>query len=83
MSLAGNCDTNPTKRLVSALCIVHSIKMPSIDVLYMKHDPEKFLLPLAGMLILHPDGDVKAEYEQVCSHIPIEHRYSYTSNVHT
>ena len=74
VSLAENRDINPTKRLVSALCIVHSIKMPSIDVLYMPHDPDKFLLPLAGMLILHPDGDVKAEYEFICSHIPDQYR---------
>ena len=66
---------HPTKRLVSALYIVHSIKIPSIDVLYKIQDADKFLLPLAGMLALHPDGDVKAEYEQVCSHIPDKHRY--------
>ena len=74
MSLSESCDINPTKRLVSALCIAHSIRMPSINVLFMNHDPEKFLLPLAGMLVLHPNGDVKAEYAQVCSHIPVEHR---------
>ena len=66
---------NPTRRLISALCIVHSIKMPSIDVLYMTHDSNKFLLPLAGMLMLQPDGDVKAEYESICSRIPDGHRY--------
>jgi hypothetical protein len=62
-----------TKRLISALCIVHSITIPSINVLYIPHDPEKFLLPLAGMLALHPSGDVKAEYEFICSHIPDQH----------
>ena len=66
---------NPTRRLLSALCIIHSIKSPSINVLYKIDDPEKFLLPLAGMLILHPNGDVKAEYEFICSHIPEQHRY--------
>ena len=66
---------NPIKKLISAICIVHCIKMPSIDVLYITPDPDKFLLPLAGMLILHPSGDVKAEYEHVCSHISDEHRY--------
>ena len=65
---------NPIKRLVCALCIAHCIKMPSISVLYKIQDAEKYLLPLASMLALHPDGDVKAEYEQVCSHIPVEHR---------
>jgi hypothetical protein len=75
VSLAENHDMHPTKRLISALCIVHSIKIPYIDVLYKIQDADKILLPLAGMLALHPDGDVKAEYEQVCSHIPVEHRY--------
>jgi hypothetical protein len=72
--LTENCDINPTKKLVCALCIAHCITVPSINVLYKIQDAENFLLPLAGMLALHPDGDVKAEYKQVCSHIPVEHR---------
>ena len=75
VSLAENHDMHPTKRLVSALCVAHCITTPSINVLYKIQDAEKILLPLAGMLALHPDGDVKAEYEQVCSHIPDKHRY--------
>jgi hypothetical protein len=72
--LAENRDMNPIKRLVCALCIAHCITMPSINVLYKIQDAEKILLPLAGMLALHPDGDVESEYKQVCSHIPVEHR---------
>ena len=52
--------------------------MPSISVLYMPHDPTKFLLPLASMLTLSPGGDVKAEYEHLCSYIPSSERYEIT-----
>lgn len=69
-SLVENYDMNPTRRLVSATCIVYCISVPSIDVLYKINDSEKFLLPLVGMLILHPDGDVKAEYAHLCTQIP-------------
>ena len=75
--LLKNYDMHPIKRLVCALCVAHCITMPSINVLYKIQDADKFLLPLAGMLALHPDGDIKAEYEQVCSHIPDKYRYNY------
>ena len=74
VSLAEDHNMNPTKRLISALCVVDCITMPSISVLYKIQDSDKFLLPLANMLTLHTDGDVKAEYELVCSHIPDQHR---------
>jgi hypothetical protein len=72
--LAENHAMNPIKSLVCALCIAHCITVPSINVIYKIQPADKFLLPLAGMLALHPDGDVKAEYKQICSHIPVEHR---------
>ena len=70
---------DPARRLISATCITHCINMPSVGVLYMSHDAEKFLLPLAGLLSLHPDVDVKAEYDQLCSKIPVQQRYEVCS----
>lgn len=74
---------DPIKKLLSATCITYCIKMPSttMNVLFMTHDPEIFLLPLASMLILHPDKDVKFEYEHICSMIPDELRYTVRGNV--
>ena len=66
---------DPARRLMSAACIAHCIKLPSVSVLYMSHDAEKFLLPLARLLSLHPGTDVRAEYDQLCSKIPVDQRY--------
>ena len=70
-------DMDPAKKLTSAVCILHCINLPNVNLLYITHSAEKFLLPLAGMLSLHPGADVKAEYEQLCSKIPAETRYKY------
>ena len=74
MSLANNTELSPSKRLISATCVLHCIKMPSVSLLYVDN-PETFLLPLAGMLTLQPDGDVRAEYEFLCTYIPPEQKY--------
>ena len=73
---------DPARRLMSAACIIHCINLPSVNVLYMSHDPEKFLLPLARLLSLHPDIDAKAEYDQLCSKIFVEQRYGIVSIIH-
>ena len=75
--LMNNLDMDPTKRLVSATCVTYCIYISTGhgNVLFMSHDPEKFLLPLAGMLAFHPDLDVKNEYLYLESLIPLNQRY--------
>lgn len=69
MSLMDNHDMDHTKRLVSAICILHCIRMPAINLLY-DLNTEMYLLPLADMLSFHPDKDVVAEYAYISSQIP-------------
>ena len=73
---------DPARRLMSAACITHCIKLPSVGVLYMTNDGEKFILPLARLLTLHPDTDVRAQYDQLCSKIPADQRYGIFSVIH-
>lgn len=77
-SLVEKHNMDPAKKLTSAVCILHCINLPNMNMLYMSHSVEKFLLPLAGMLSLHPGGDVKAEYEHLCSKIPVDKRYNFS-----
>ena len=77
-SLVEKHDMPPAKKLTSAVCVLQCINLPTVNVLYMSHSAEKFLLPLAGMLSLHPSANVKAEYKHLCSKIPVDKRYYCT-----
>lgn len=75
-SLASDNDISPSKRLVSATCVTYCISMPTVSVLYAKQDPQKFLLPLAGMLTLQLGDATKTEYEILCTFIQYPRRYT-------
>ena len=59
---------DPTTKLTSATCILFCVTISPTGVLNSLDFA--YLLPLADMLRMHPQKDVKAEYQCVCSKIP-------------